>query len=262
MAEQVPSLYFQSLDRLWEGLQEKIPATKSQTPPGGLLKAAVVFIDMSGFSALTTKFRATPHASAFIAHHFLSLTENWALTARETINKIYLDKIVGDEIMLVIPGDRIYAVGAALQVLRQTMLGPGLYKAKAAIHWGEVWLGDIGLKRERNRMEEFRSITVMGDTVNIAARLMKLASSEKQEIVLLASPLTEPTLKGILIPSGFEVSAPERVDSSRLKGVLSELAEIHVQRMEMTLRIGVPGIDVEQLLKDYLGQASPPRLDL
>lgn len=195
-----PAFYFKSLERLWE---EKLPKVDAHVfPPGtgvrgGRLHAAVMFVDMSGFTALTWKHRSFPEAALYLAHHFAHLVESHSVSApRDAIRRTYVDKLIGDAVMLVIPGPRTRAMQDVVDLAFAMSRHP-LYTLKFGAHWGQVILADSGLPVGPNRSEAFRSVTVLGPTVNIASRV--LHSAQDRELCTVAGPIDgqDPPLLGI-----------------------------------------------------------------
>jgi len=208
--------YFRSMNELWARVE---PQLKSLDPGdsgilGAKLHAAIVFADMCGFSVIGRDYEGHPHVSAFVGHHYLSLLENWGRTVRG-INRVFIDKYVGDQIMLVIPGDRREATRVALELARIWCGLPGPYPSSIGVHWGEVWFGDVGLGKNGNRSEPFQSKTVMGQTVNIAARLCSEAAAG--EVLLFG--VTEPLEPITMVPIQADWTVDTRVANTALKNI-------------------------------------------
>lgn len=258
MSQDGPAFYFKPLKALLETYRPVIDAHrwKEPRPKGVVIDAAILFIDMAGFSSLVLKYAKAPHAAAFLVYHYLSLIENWCIPGDE-IQRTYVDKVIGDEVMLVIPGQRIPAIESALRLSRAPTMGPAMYASRIGLHWGPVWLGDAGLPAERNRHEALEVITVVGHTVNVAARL--LGNARRGEIAVLAESLGEqpPTLQGVPIPSSF---VPEHDDFNGMKGVRESTEVVHGVRLQQTAT--VPGHEhfpaPEKVVEDYLAAAGDP----
>lgn len=252
-----PPAYFKPLERLWDEKRGRAEAFawKDRSVIGGSIAAAVMFIDMSGFSKLVARHRKKPHAAAFVACHHLGLLESWCKgPPGDAINRAYLAKIIGDEVMLVIPGQRVQAVTDAVSLASRATVRP-IYQCKVGIHWGQVWLGDIGIRCGGNRYEDLREVTVMGDVVNIAARLVQCRKGHPLEIRLLVRDIDGGT--GPLDQVMFPPSLATGVDHVPLKGVATGKVPIHV----LTQSVQLPGGNID-VVGDYL-KAVPdvPSLD-
>jgi len=97
----------------------------------------------------------------------------------------FIDKYIGDAVMALFPRDPSHAVRAALEIMDEVRrlnqrLGASLdgpLEIGIGIHVGEVMLGTVGAE---HRMDT----TVIGDTVNIAARLEELTKTSSVPIIL------------------------------------------------------------------------------
>jgi class 3 adenylate cyclase len=143
------------------------------------IEATVMFIDVCGFTAIS---EATP-ADKVVE----MLNTYFEVMVKEIIDQNgYIDKFIGDAIMAVFRGeyhlDR--AIDAALAVRQQINQFPesrqtGGYKPKVSIgiKSGEMISGNIG-SSSLKRLD----FTVVGDVVNIAARLQSAA--EENQILI------------------------------------------------------------------------------
>ncbi|MCE5269876.1 PAS domain S-box protein [bacterium] len=142
---------------------------------GELREVTVLFADIRGFTALA-EARA-PDEVVELLNRYYNLMIEVAFSFKGTV-----DKIVGDEIMVLFgapvafPDDNRRAALCALAMLRELerfnreRRGPGQPPLEAGIGLGRgtVIFGNIGSRR---RMD----YTVIGDTVNLASRLVAVA---------------------------------------------------------------------------------------
>ena len=129
-----------------------------------------MFVDVRGFTALSEKFQPTTVVARLNRFYAVAARSAFALDGT-------LDKMVGDEVMAFFgapfrPEDHAArAVQAALEIVSRTQSpadgGEGL-PVGGGVATGEVFMGNVG-------EGEFRDFTVIGDTVNTAARLQALA---------------------------------------------------------------------------------------
>jgi class 3 adenylate cyclase len=175
---------------------------------GGQRKeVSVLFSDIRDFTTISETW--PPDQLVTILNEYM--TEMVAVVFE---NKGSIDKFVGDAIVAVfgslveVENHAQHAVEGALGMLRrlpalnrkwQKEYGVGL-KIGAGINSGEVFLGNIG---SPDRME----FTVIGDAVNLAARLEGLTKFYRVELVI--SEFTHRRLKGILC---------RKLDLVRVKG--------------------------------------------
>ncbi|MBI3271326.1 MAG: adenylate/guanylate cyclase domain-containing protein [Planctomycetes bacterium] len=145
----------------------------------------LLFSDIRGYTTLTE--RLGPHETvAFLNEHFTAMTEEIALQGGT------IDKFIGDAVMAVFgdpgrprPDDPERAVRAALGMSRRrrelneqrAALGMEPIRIGIGIDTGPVVMGNIGSPRRQ-------AFTVIGDAVNVAARLEALTKELKTEILL------------------------------------------------------------------------------
>lgn len=245
-----PAFYFKPLSRLWEEKQPIIKAYNWAANPlkGGFIKAAVMFVDLRGFSKLGAQYPEKPQASAWAAFRFLGLTEDWARATSEAINHTYLDKVIGDALLLVIPGEEGPAMTDAL-VLAHPVLAKPFYECKIGAHWSRVWLGDIGLPAGGNRHERLECVTVMGHVVNMACRLAGAAGVS--EFCVLPD-----SIKAAMIPPSMGPSK----DAVELKNVAT--GSVPIIRLKQRFTIQIEDVNTEQDVANYVnGSTRPPDLD-
>jgi len=99
-----------------------------------------------------------------------------------------IEKLNGDEVMAVFDGTNMGAdaLGCALEIIQELSkldhnLESDLFNVGIGINTGNVYLGSLG-------NEFFRDYTVIGNTVNIAARLCGLA--DKLQVLFTETTLT------------------------------------------------------------------------
>ena len=143
------------------------------------IEATVVFIDVCGFTAISEKAPADVVVKMINSYFDVMVKE---IMAQEG----FIDKFIGDAIMAVFKGDYHLdrAIDAALAVRNQINKLPALNKTRQfkpkvsiGIKSGEMISGNIG-SSSLKRLD----FTVIGDTVNTAARLQDTAN-ENQIII-------------------------------------------------------------------------------
>ena len=158
---------------------------------GELRHATVLFCDLRGFTTFAE--HTAPHDVVAALNEFLTVMTIWV---RECGG--FVDKFVGDA-MLVVFGlfdadtDDGMARGAAAAVrcglgmrervvalnARRATVGESPLAASVGIHTGEVLAGTIGA-------EDRHEYTVIGDTVNVAARLQEVAKEQGRGLLVSA----------------------------------------------------------------------------
>jgi adenylate cyclase len=157
-------------------------------PGGELRRATVLFVDLRDFSGLAE--RAPPSEVVKTLNAFFTVMTGWV---RECGG--YVDKFVGDG-MLVIFGlfedqsDASQAAAAAAAIRcatgmrgrladlnrRRAETGSAPLAMKIGVHSGDVVAGTIGA-------QERHDYTVIGDTVNVAARLQELCREQGHDVL-------------------------------------------------------------------------------
>ena len=130
-----------------------------------LVNLSVMFVDVLGFTALSE--RITPDDAVSRLNRFYNLAASWVYDLDGT-----LDKMLGDQVMAFLgapirpDGHEARAVKAALGIVSGVeVMGAkedGL-RVGGGVATGDVFMGNAG---------EVRDFTVIGDTVNTAARLL------------------------------------------------------------------------------------------
>ncbi|WP_052249583.1 adenylate/guanylate cyclase domain-containing protein [Tateyamaria sp. ANG-S1] len=127
-------------------------------------RMAVVFIDIRGFTARAETLLPS-ELSDFLAHYRSSISK-----AAEDTGGI-VDKFVGDGAMVVFDDRHRDAATCAVAFGRAVLDGADDVRLGIGIHIGEVFAGVVG---GEGRLE----YTVLGDTVNVAARLETATKAE------------------------------------------------------------------------------------
>jgi adenylate cyclase len=154
---------------------------------GELRVASALFCDLRGFTALAEQ--ASPTSAVATLNAFFSTMTDWVRLCHG-----FVDKFIGDALFAVFglfeddPDGRIGAAAAvrcalgmrerlhALNRERQAAGQPALAIA-VGVHTGEVVAGRIGA-------EDRHEYTVIGDTVNVAARLQELCKDLGRDLVV------------------------------------------------------------------------------
>lgn len=156
---------------------------------GRRLSAAVIFVDIRGFTAMGETM-APEELTSFISEYRNRLTK--PIFAHEGT----VDKFIGDAIMAVFgtplerPDDAGRAVTCALEILEaarlwsdeREMSGKQPVAIGIGVHYGEVFAGALG-------NEQLLEYTVIGDTVNVAERLEGLSRDVGSPLVVSAALL-------------------------------------------------------------------------
>ncbi len=160
------------------------------------LPITVLFVDIRQFTTISE--RMTAEATMAFLNDYLKVVEPVIRS-----NHGFVDKYVGDAVMALFPEHPVDAVRAALAMLdaldefnalRASSHNQAV-RVGVGIHTGEVMLGTVGTG---DRMDT----TVIGDTVNIAARLEELTKHNSASILISEDVYS-------LLPSG-EFSITER----------------------------------------------------
>jgi adenylate cyclase len=189
----------QLAERLSQVDQERLLA-------GTLREAAVLFVDVRGFTALAEGME--PESLGRFLTRFREI-----VSSQVHAHNGIVDKFIGDSVMAVFGApdssgnDAIDALDCAAGILRSIeQWNAERRKAKSndvmigiGVHWGEVFCGAIG---DTARLE----FTVLGDTVNVAARLEQLTKEVGHPIVasqaILREAGIEPTQENAWISVG------------------------------------------------------------
>lgn len=146
--------------------------------------ATVMFVDIRGFTGISEQL-APAELSALLSE-FRSI-----ISAEVDAHSGIIDKFIGDAVMAIfgVPDGQtnteLNGINCALSILdkmkscnarRRQALQPEI-QITVGVHCGEVFAGAVGTE---NRME----FTVLGDTVNIAARLQEAAKTTKSGLVV------------------------------------------------------------------------------
>lgn len=182
-----PTYQLQPLSALWgqvKGKAKPLLWPDDRVIFGGTLEATIMFVDLCGFSTRCWELRDQPQSAAIVGHEGLKQTEEWC-SGMPSLSRTFLDKVVGDALMLVIPGPRTQSITDALWIAHGAFFRPE-FPCKAGACWGRVFLGDVGLLDAMGQ-PRVSALTVMGHVVNVACRLC--SEAQPREICLLDQPL-------------------------------------------------------------------------
>jgi adenylate cyclase len=151
------------------------------TPGGKLAEVTVLFADLPSFTELTERLgpEVVPHLT-----NFLSLAVDAIHAEGGTV-----DKFIGDEVMAIwnapndVPDHAYRACRAAIAIRAAMHALPAIsperdeIRVRIGINTGTALVGNVG-------SAERLSFTVIGDTVNLASRLVGVAKEKGVEIVV------------------------------------------------------------------------------
>ena len=150
---------------------------------GDVRHVTVMFADLSGFTALSTK--VSPKDLMQITNRYLAL-----IADSIDVTGGYVDKFIGDAVMGIWgapandPDHAVHAVDAALRITRlihearaEVADGAHSFGVKIGAHTGDAIVGNVGSQKRFN-------YTAVGETVNVASRLEGLPGVYGCEIVI------------------------------------------------------------------------------
>ena len=180
------SWLFEEQDRLLRSFHRFVPepflehlglGSVTEAQPGDAVQRqiTVLFSDIRGFTSMAE--RRSPRAIFDLLNTYFE-----HMTPAIERHGGFIDKFIGDAIMALFPGPPVQAVLAALEMQRQLdrlnkQLDDEHLATGVGLHTGPLTLGTIGTAR---RMET----TVIGDTVNLAARLEGLTKHFGARVLL------------------------------------------------------------------------------
>ena len=168
-----------------ESLVESIIANPERLQLGGEeVEATVLFSDMVGFTAMAEN--TAPRELIRLLNEYFSTMTEIILEKQGTV-----DKYIGDAIMAfwnaplpiadhaALACEAALEMEAAMRVLQKSWLSQGFpaISMRIGLHTGPVVAGNVGSKKHFN-------YTVMGDTVNLAARLERANKTYGTEIMI------------------------------------------------------------------------------
>jgi class 3 adenylate cyclase len=216
-----PRYWFPSLRDLWERNRETIEERQPFLLPfrAAIVDATVVFADVVGFTALTNEHPDDPAVAAFVVHRALAQFEQWTGMAwKRDIERIYLDKVVGDGFLFVIPGEAAETLRLGMRLAAAMFAGPRWVPIRVGLHRGDVCLCDVGLGEFGARMTPFEQITVMGAAVNLAARLAAVAGEWELAVLGEAIESARVSPPDVVVPTGMSWIHEGPPDRFPLKG--------------------------------------------
>ncbi len=203
---------------------------------GDTRPVTIMFADLSGFTALSTKVSAD---------ELMQITNRYLALIADAIDDSggYVDKFIGDAVMGIWgapaddPDHAANAVGAALRITdlihqarAETTGGGHSFGVKIGAHTGDAIVGNVGSQKRFN-------YTAVGETVNVASRLEGLPGVYGCEIVIsdttaaavagwfLMRELDRVAVKGRAQPVGiYEVIAPPMTASEAQHRLVEDYA--------------------------------------
>ncbi len=163
---------------------------------GEMREASVLFIDLRGFTAIAE--HSEPEAVVATLNAFFTVMTRWVRECGGTV-----DKFIGDAMLVVFglfdakqPGGALTDAGAAeglrcalgvMERLRELnedreRSGQPPLAVSMGLHTGSVLAGTIGA-------EDRHEYTVIGDTVNVAARLQQACKQQERELLVSEATL-------------------------------------------------------------------------
>jgi len=169
---------------------------------GKLLEVTILFTDIRGFTAFTEKMSAQvgPEAVVQMLNEYMA-----AMVAIIVKHHGHANKFIGDGILAIFSDDDEGAVAGdhpirAVRCATEMVTAPVKFQTGAGIHTGSAVVGNVG---SADKME----YTVLGDTVNLAARLESL--NKEHHTKLLMSGATQSRV-GNVVETVFLAEAPVR----------------------------------------------------
>lgn len=166
---------------------------------------AVLFADLPGFSRLAAEL--DPVESAYVTSHFFAWSEGEAVRKYGGI----VDKFIGDEVMLVFLPDecQLAPLEAALHTSR-AMLDWDVFgfTPRIGVAHGPLAIAVVGT-------ETTKAVSVMGNTVNLAARCAQEAKGGNS--VVIAS--RDEALAKRVFTKNWEVSSPRSFEPKNMREV-------------------------------------------
>ena len=214
----------------------------------GQLQAAIVFVDLSSFGAMSEAMG--DEAAAAVLNRFSELV-------REAVHRWHgrLVKQIGDAFMLVFP-DPKSAIACALAIESRAVAEPQFPAVRSGVHWGSVL---------------YREGDYLGSNVNIAARLAAQAhrhqvlvtQAVRREAKGLAevefAPVGKRRLKGLAEDLELFEARPSSVGSS--VRVVDPVCGMELQPQEVAARLSLEGEErafcSEECLRRFM--AAPQR---
>lgn len=193
---------------------------------GELRVASVLFCDLRGFTALAE--RTPPTEVVVTLNDFFTVMTSWV---RECGG--YVDKFIGDAVLVVFGlfesdghAAQTESAAAALRCglgmraqltalnTRRVAAGQPPLRVAVSIHSGEVLAGRIGA-------EDRHEYTVIGDTVNVAARLQQFAKEHERDVLVSEATYELARSCGVVAPVTMQdsVSLRGRSEPVRVFGV-------------------------------------------
>jgi adenylate cyclase len=164
-------------------------------------KVTILFADIKGFTALSEKME--PEKVVEVLNTFFTEMVELVFQHQGTLDKFLGDALMADfGVPVEIPQAPAQAVACALAMHRrlQEMRNQGLTPIKGlriGINTGEAIVGNIGSDK---RMD----FTVIGDAVNVAARLQELTKEVEADILV-----SETTFREVEGQLGFQAIPPQ-----------------------------------------------------
>ncbi|MBP2233946.1 class 3 adenylate cyclase/HAMP domain-containing protein [Sinorhizobium kostiense] len=157
-------------------------------PGGELCEVTVMFADLPGFTELTERLGAgvEPHLTRFLTTAVAAIHAEGGT----------IDKFIGDAVMALwnAPGKQAdhaaracraaMAIRAAMHEVPPSTVGEDAIRVRIGINSGKALIGNFG-------SAERLSYTAIGDTVNLASRLVNVAKESGVEIVLSDATMRE-----------------------------------------------------------------------
>lgn len=208
------------------GVAKRITEAATTIEPGQaeLRRAAVLFVDLRGFTPLA---RELPPASV------MELLGTYQKRVIPAVGRCggSIDKFLGDGIMAsfgaVAPNrsyaaDALRAADAVIEALDEwrvsrRALGLAAPRAGIAVTSGEVVFGTVG---DESRLE----YTVIGDAVNLAAKLEKCADADN------VTAIVDRTTFELALTQGYTPGHPATYRQERIKGIKDPLEVVALSR--------------------------------
>ncbi|MDQ0313895.1 adenylate/guanylate cyclase domain-containing protein [Amorphus orientalis] len=184
-------------------------------------RAAILFVDMRGFTALSEQ--RLPYDVVYLLNEYLN-----TMSAAVRANGGYVDKYIGDAVMAIFgisegeeagcgmalsaAGDMVRGLERLNRTFAQHLSEP--LRIGIGIHAGPVVLGRVGAIEDKR----IQGLTALGDTVNTASRL-EAATKELGTTLVFSEAVAKAAAADVSAARATELTVRGRVDALKVYAV-------------------------------------------